>query len=198
MMVKIMSTVKNDIFYRFMLPFMQWYLTMIGVTVVIDYILHRLGLVHLGIYLGYIGTALVISSFLYSLRKRKLIRSGSPKQLLQWHEYGAWIGAIFILIHAGIHFNAVLPWLAILMLLLTVASGLVGKYLLKKATESFKIKKQELLDAGKTPAEIDQILLFDAVTVEAMKKWRVVHMPITYFLAIFSLIHIITAIMYGT
>lgn len=192
-----MPAVKNDIFSKFMVPFMQWYLTMIAVTVVIDYILHRVGWVHMGIYLGYLGTALVISSFIYSLRKRKIIQSGTPKKLLQWHEYGAWIGTIFILVHAGIHFNAILPWLAVLMMLLTVASGLVGKYILKKATESFRIKKQELLDAGKTQAEIDQVLLFDAVTVEAMKKWRVVHMPITYFLAIFSIIHIITAIMYG-
>lgn len=193
-----MDKVKNDIFSRFMLPFLQWYLTMIAITVVIDYILHRAGWVHLGIYLGYFGTGLVISSFVYSLRKRKLIQKGTPKQLLQWHEYGAWIGAILILVHAGIHFNAVLPWLAVLMMLLTVASGLVGKYILKKATESFKIKRKELIDAGKPEEEVDQKLLFDAVTVEAMKKWRVVHMPITYFLAIFSLVHIITAIMYGS
>lgn len=104
-----MPAVKNDIFTRFMLPFLQWYLTMIALTVVLDYILHRVGWVHLGIYLGYIGTALVISSFVYSLRKRKIMHAGSPKKLLEWHEYGAWMGAVLILVHAGIHFNALLP-----------------------------------------------------------------------------------------
>ena len=59
------------------------------------------------------------------------------------HEYLAWIGSILILVHAGIHFNALLPWLAILMLLIAVATGLIGKFLLQKSNESLKLKKQK-------------------------------------------------------
>ncbi len=101
-----------------------------------------------------------------------------------------------ILVHAGIHFNAILPWLAILMLLITVASGLVGKFLLKKANENLKGKKQELIDSGVSKEETDNKLFFDSVVVDLMKKWRAVHLPITLVLGILSLLHIITVIMF--
>ena len=41
-----------------------------------------------------------------------------------------------MLVHAGIHFNALLPWLATFVLMLVVALGLVGKFLLKDASAS--------------------------------------------------------------
>jgi hypothetical protein len=99
-------------------------------------------------------------------------------------------------VHAGIHFNAVLPWLAVLMMLITVASGLVGKYLLKKANESLKGRRKELVDSGLSSDEAEKKLFFDSITVDLMKKWRVVHMPITLLMGILSLLHIITIIMY--
>lgn len=153
-------------------------------------------MVYIGRYLGYAGTALIIISFLYSLRKRKIIETGSPKKLLMLHEYIALAGSILILVHAGIHFNALLPWLAVIMLLLTVASGLIGKYILKKANDTLKEKKKALVDSGMTSEDADKKLFFDSVTVDMMKKWRLVHYPITLLLGLLSLLHIITIIMY--
>lgn len=162
-----------------------------------DYFLHRWNLVYVGRYLGFVGTLVITVSFVYSLRKRKVIETGSPKQLLLLHEYLAWAGSVLILIHAGIHFNALLPWLAILLLLIAVASGLVGKFLLKKANESLKEKRTELLKHGMTAVEVDKKLFFDSITLDLMKKWRVVHLPITLLLGILSLLHIITVIMFS-
>ncbi|MBK8552254.1 MAG: hypothetical protein IPL53_14795 [Ignavibacteria bacterium] len=187
---------KKSLLVKHILPFLQWYGLMILLAIVIDYFLHRLQLIQIGRYLGYAGTGLIIISFLYSLRKRKLIQSGSPKKLLMLHEYLAWGGSILILVHAGIHFNAILPWLAVLMLLIAVASGLIGKYLLKKANESLKEKRKELLDSGISLEEADKKLFFDSVTVDMMKKWRLVHYPITLMLGILSLLHIITILMF--
>ncbi|MBK6771367.1 MAG: hypothetical protein IPG78_04360 [Ignavibacteria bacterium] len=187
---------KKSLFVKFVLPFLQWFVLMIIAAITIDYILHRLELVPVGLYLGYAGTILIIISLIYSLRKRKIIKSGSPKNLLSLHEYLAWTGSVLILVHAGIHFNAVLPWLAVLMMLITVASGLVGKYLLKKANESLKGRRKELVDSGLSSDEAEKKLFFDSITVDLMKKWRVVHMPITLLLGILSLLHIITIIMY--
>lgn len=169
---------------------------MIISAIVIDYFLHRMQMVYIGRYLGYAGTALIIISFLYSLRKRKIIETGSPKKLLMLHEYIALAGSILILVHAGIHFNALLPWLAVIMLLLTVASGLIGKYILKKANDTLKEKKKALVDSGMTSEDADKKLFFDSVTVDMMKKWRLVHYPITLLLGLLSLLHIITIIMY--
>ncbi|MBI3138839.1 MAG: hypothetical protein HYZ15_09665 [Sphingobacteriales bacterium] len=188
---------KNSIVVRQVLPFIQWYGLMIFFTLLADFLLHRLQWVSVGRYLGYAGTALVLLSFLYSLRKRKFIASGSPKQYLALHEYLSWAGSVMILVHAGIHFNAILPWLAVLLLLIVVASGLTGKYLLKKANETLKEKKKSLLATGSSPEEADKKLFFDSVTVDIMKKWRTVHMPITLLLGLLSLLHILSILMYA-
>lgn len=169
---------------------------MIFIAIAIDYFLHRLELISIGYYLSYIGTAFIIISFIYSLRKRKLIESGSPKKLLILHEYLAWTGSIFILVHAGIHFNALLPWLAVLMMLIAVASGLVGKFLLKKASESLRDKRKLLTDSGLSKEDAEKKLFFDSITLDLMKKWRVIHLPITFLFGLLSLIHIITIIMF--
>ena len=83
--------------------------------------------VWVGRYLGIPGTILILGSLVYSLRKRKYIRSGNPKTLLTLHEIGTWLGSAMVLIHAGIHFNAILPWLATIAMGVNVISGLVGK-----------------------------------------------------------------------
>ena len=170
---------------------------MILSTIIIDYFLHRFQLVYIGKQLGLIGTLVIIGSFVYSLRKRKIIQNGSPKKLLLLHEYVAWAGSVLLLVHAGIHYNALLPWLAILMLLITVASGLVGKFLLKKSNESLNLKRQGFINSGLSAEEADKQLFFDSVTVDLMKKWRAVHLPITFALAIFSLMHIVSIVMYS-
>lgn len=188
---------KQSLLVKYVLPFIQWYSLMIFIAISIDYFLHSFQLVYIGRYLGIAGTIVIVVSFVYSLRKRKLIESGSPKKLLILHEYLAWSGSIMILVHAGIHFNALLPWLAIQMLLIVVASGLVGKFLLKKSTESLKEKKQALIDSGMSIEVIDKKLFSDSMTVDVMKKWRSVHLPITLILAILSLIHIVTIVMFS-
>jgi hypothetical protein len=109
----------------------------------------------------------------------------------------AWTGSVMILVHAGIHFNALIPWLAILMLLVNVASGLVGKYLLKKANESLKERRQVLLATGITDEEVDKKLFYDSITVDVMKNWRAVHIPFSLMLVILTLIHVITIVMYS-
>lgn len=188
---------KQSLLIKYVFPFLQWYALMILITIIIDYFLHRFHLVSVGRYLGYTGTLLIIISFVYSLRKRKIITSGSPKQLLVLHEYLAWVGSIMILVHAGIHFNALLPWLALLMLLIAVATGLIGKFLLLKAGESLKEKKRELLSKGSTEKDAEKLLFMDSVTVDLMKKWRTVHLPITLLLGILVLMHIVTIVMYS-
>ena len=185
------------IFSIYVLQFIQLFALMVFIAIVIDYFFHRFQIVFVGRYLGSIGTFVIIVSFVYSLRKRKIIEYGSPKKLLLAHEYMAWGGSIMILVHAGIHFNALLPWLAILMLLIAVASGLVGKFLLKKANETFKEKLKVLISTGITKDVAEKKLFFDSITVDIMKKWRVVHLPITLLLGILVLMHIISVVMFS-
>jgi hypothetical protein len=187
---------KRSILIKDVLPFVIWYSLMILITIAIDYFLHYFKLVNVGLYLGYIGTFLIILSFIYSLRKRLYISTGSAKQYLRFHEYMAWAGSVMILVHAGIHFNAQLAWLAVVMLLINVASGLVGKFLLKTAADSLTASRLALEEIGISKEETDKKLFFDAIMVNAMRKWREIHLPISLMFGILSLLHIITVFMF--
>ncbi|HMQ77935.1 MAG TPA: hypothetical protein PKE39_00440 [Ignavibacteria bacterium] len=181
---------------KYILPFVQWFGLLVLTAIFLDYLLHKFNLLSVGYWLSYPGTLLIILSFLYSLRKRKLIEKGSPKKLLSIHEYFAWAGSILLIVHGGIHFNAILPWLAVIMMIITVASGLTGKFLLKKANENLKAKKKFLEDSGLNSEDAERKLFIDSITVDLMKKWRVVHIPITILFAILAILHIITIIMF--
>lgn len=177
------------------LPSIILFVSLIVLTIFIDYILHLSGLVWIGRYLGIAGTLLILSSFIYSLRKRKLIQFGSPKRLLQNHELFGWSGSLMILVHGGIHFNAIVPWLALFSMVVVVASGLTGKYLLKQAKESLKDKSAELKLKNLSEIEIEKELLYNSLLVDTMQKWRKVHMPLTMIFAAFALLHIIITLL---
>jgi hypothetical protein len=179
------------------LPFLLWYLSFIGVAVLLDLFLHQLKLVWIGRYLGYTGTFTLAISFIYSLRKRKIINTGSPKKLLELHEYLAWSGSVLLLVHAGIHFNAILPWLATLTMAIAVAFGLIGKYVLKEAIATLNARKKEFTEKGLDKDEIDKKLFLDSIMVENMKKWRKIHLPIAFVFMCLALVHIITIFMFA-
>ena len=115
------------------LPFFGALAALGAVALLCDGLLHVFELGWIGRYLGIVGTLLILVSLAYSLRKRGLIQRGNPPTLLRLHERLAWVGSLLVLVHAGIHFNALLGWLAIGAMLVNVTSGLTGKYLLKRA-----------------------------------------------------------------
>lgn len=161
-----------------------------------DYLLHRLNLVWVGRYLGIPGTVLIIISLIYSLRKRKVITAGNPKSLLTFHEFTAWLGSLLVLIHAGIHFNAILPWLATVAMSVNVVSGLVGKLLLGQSRRHVQGEREDLQLRGFSRFEVEQALFWDAVTLDAMTKWRKVHIPIFIVFVILALGHIISIFLF--
>jgi hypothetical protein len=161
-----------------------------------DYLLHQLNLVWVGRYLGIPGTILIIISLIYSLRKRKVITVGNPKSLLTFHEFTAWLGSLLVLIHAGIHFNAILPWLATVAMSVNVVSGLVGKLLLDQSRRHVQGERKDLQLRGFSRFEVEQALFWDAVTLDAMTKWRKVHIPIFIIFVILALGHIISIFLF--
>jgi hypothetical protein len=187
---------KSSLLFKKVIPFVFLYLLMIIMVITIDYLLHYFKIAWIGRQLGLAGTLVMVISFVYSLRKRNIIKTGSPKQLLLFHEYLAWIASVMLLVHAGIHFNAILPWLAVYMLLIAVASGFVGKHLLSRANDRLTERRNSLVQSGLTETEADRKLFLDAITVAAMQNWRVVHLPIAYLFGLLSLLHIITILMF--
>ena len=178
------------------LPF-SLLVTLLGLaTVACDYLLHRLELVWVGRYLGIPGTLLIIGSLMYSLRKRKMITAGNVKSWLNLHEIGTWLGSLMVLIHAGIHFNAILPWLATIAMGVNVISGMVGKMLLKRSRAQVDAQRRQYQTSGLSAAEVEQAVYWESVTVDALNKWRKVHIPIFIAFAVLSLGHMVSVFLF--
>jgi len=171
--------------------------TLLGVATVIgDYLLHRLDLVWIGRYLGIPGTLLIIGSLIYSLRKRKVITSGNVKTWLSLHEIGTWLGSLMVLVHSGIHFNAILPWLATIAMGINVISGMVGKMLLARSREHVQGQREHYQLRGLSKNEVEQAVFWESVTFDAMTKWRKVHIPIFIAFAVLALGHIVSIFLF--
>jgi len=177
-------------------PSAALFVSLLVAAVLVDYVFHVLHLARVGRYLGVVGSFLILASFVYSLRKRKLIRSGSPKTLLRNHEVLGWTGALLLLVHGGIHFNAFLPWLAVLAMLVVVASGLTGRYLLEEARERLKERAAEMKEAGVAQGDAEKELLGQSLVVDSMKEWRKVHMPLTMVFAALALLHVVVTTLF--
>lgn len=181
---------------KHILPF-TFLVALLGVATVIgDYLLHRLNLVWVGRYLGIPGTMLIIGSLTYSLRKRKVIASGSVKSWLSMHEMGTWLGSLMVLLHAGVHFNAILPWLATLAMGVNVISGMVGKMLLGRSREHIQAQREQYQLRGLSKPEVEQAVFWESVTFDAMTKWRKVHIPIFIVFAVLALGHIFSIFLF--
>ena len=186
----------TSLWRQHVLPFTLLLGLLAAATLLGDYLLHQMNLVWIGRYLGIPGTLLIIGSMVYSLRKRKYITSGNPKSMLRLHEFSAWLGSLMILIHAGVHFNAILPWLATAAMAVNVVSGLVGKFLLDQSRRHVQGQRDHFQLRGLSRPEVEQAVFWDAVSLDNMTKWRKVHIPIFIAFAVLSLGHIISIFLF--
>ena len=189
-------SLRAHLFTREVLPFLLWLVLLAVATALIDLALHRLNLVWVGRYLGIPGVLIIIGSFGYSLRKRKLINSGDPVRWLRWHERMGWLGSLLVLVHAGVHFNAILGWLAIAAMLVNVGSGLTGKFLLERAGRRLQAARARMQDEGLSATELGQKLYWDSFTFDAVRAWRVIHFPIALAFGVLALAHIIAVFLF--
>lgn len=181
---------------REVMPFAMSLLALAGAALAIDAVLHLTDNVWIGRWLGIPGLVLILSSFAYSLRKRKYTTKGKPAELLRRHERMAWAGSLLVLVHAGIHFNSVLAWLALIAMLVNVASGLTGKYLLNRARLRLQAARERLTDTGLTDSEVEERLYRDSLAYDLVKKWRVVHVPITLAFAVLAVAHLVATALF--
>lgn len=182
---------KARLLRREVLPFVASFALLVLMALALDGLLHGLDLLWVGRWLGIPGVLLIIGSTAYSLRKRKLIRSGHPARLLRWHEGLAWLGSLLVLVHAGVHFNAILGWLAVCAMLINVGSGLTGKFLLDRSRRRLEEARQRMRARGLADADLEDQLYWDSLTFDAVKQWRVVHFPITLAFAVLAIAHIV-------
>lgn len=177
-------------------PFFLALAALAATALLLDAALHLTGAVWIGRYLGIPGVLLIVGSFGYSLRKRGVLRSGRPLVLLRLHEGMAWLGSLLVLVHAGIHFNAILPWLAVWAMLINVGSGLTGKFLLARARRRLEDERSQLRADGLTEVMRDERLHWDSMTFDVVRQWRIVHFPITLAFGVLALAHLLSVFMF--
>jgi hypothetical protein len=184
------------LFSREVVPFYLSLIALGAAALLSDAALHLLNAVWIGRWLGIPGTLLIVASLAYSLRKRKLIRMGQPASLLRLHETMAWAGSLLVLVHAGIHFNAILGWLAIGAMLINVASGLTGKFLLGRSRRRLEGARQTMRQQGLSAEQLADRTYWDSLTFDTVKQWRSVHFPITLAFAVLALAHIVAELLF--
>ncbi len=170
---------EKSLFLKEVTPFLAMFAALIVTTTVIDALLHHYELIWIGRYLGIPGTFFILLSFIYSLRKRKFITFGNPRILLMLHIAFTWVGSLMILVHAGIHVYALLPWLALSAMLINVISGMTGMFLLGRSRRYLSSKQAHYKEQGLSEDEIEKKLFWDATTFDLMKKWREIHLLLT-------------------
>ena len=189
-------TFRGSLLSREVVPFYLSLLALLFAALAVDALLHLADLVWIGTWLGIPGVLLICFSFGYSLHKRKLIQQGRPVTLLHLHERMAWPGSLLILVHAGIHFNAVLAWLAVGAMLLNVASGLTGKFLWRRAGVRLAATTVRLRNEGLTAQALEDRLYWDSLTYDTVKQWRVVHYPVALAFAVLGTAHIVSSVIF--
>ncbi len=187
---------KARLLTREVLPHLLAFVLLVAAALGVDALLHFLGAARVGRYLGIPGVLLIVGSFGYSLAKRKLIRVEKPTTLLSVHERMAWAGSLLLLVHAGVHFNAILGWLAVVAMLVNIGSGLTGKYLLEHSRRRLMEARKAMHAQGMTGVELENHLYWDAFTFDVVAQWRVVHFPITLAFTLLGVGHIVSVLMF--
>jgi hypothetical protein len=81
-----------------------------------------------------------------------------------------------------------------LAMVIVVASGLTGKYLLQDARQRLREKEQELRAAGSAPADVEKAVFGQALLVDTMKQWRRVHLPLTMVFLGLAAVHVVATL----
>jgi hypothetical protein len=187
---------RNSLLHREVVPFVATLAALTAAALAFDAMLHLFDVVWVGRYLGIPGTLLIIGSIGYSLRKRKVITAGTPVQFLRLHERLAWLGCLLVLVHAGIHFNGILAWLAVGAMMINVGSGLIGKMLLKRSRLRLEEAREVMRQRGLSADVMEDRLYWDSLTFDVIAAWRAVHYPITLAFAVLSTAHILAVFLF--
>ena len=166
-------------------------------SVVLEITLDMAGLGKTKQSIGILGVLFIATSFLYSARKH-YFKWGSIKKWLKFHEVMTVSGAILIFIHTGWHVHAVIPQLALILMVITVLSGFIGAYMYQLSRRELKEQEKKLQQSDRlSKEEIENQLAFLASASKLMGKWRKIHIPIVELLFSLTIIHIISAVYFS-
>ena len=135
---------------------------------------------------------MLMTATLYSLRKLRTDASwGSTAAWLKFHMVTGLVGPYMVLLHTAMKFNG-LAGLAMLLTVVVVISGLVGRYLYTRVPRTVDAEAA----TGQAHVEGSSVRL--AKRRKALAAWHTFHVPLTWVLFIAALIHVVAALYYAT
>lgn len=105
----------------------------------------------LGTMVGIAAALMLLVPFLYLIIKRTrflrrwITRHVGMRTLLAWHIYAGVLGPILAVIHSAHRFDSILGSMILPLILITVVSGFVGRYLLNQISSEIRDKQQLLV-----------------------------------------------------
>ena len=102
------------------------------------------------------------------------------------------VGPYMVLLHTAMRFSG-LAGLTMLLTLVVVASGVVGRYLYTRVPRTVQGPETA---AGRRPAREQLARL--AKRRKALATWHTFHVPLTWVLFVAAFIHVVAALYYAT
>ncbi|MGR9087259.1 MAG: hypothetical protein ACU841_09315 [Gammaproteobacteria bacterium] len=146
---------------------------------------------------GWTGLAAILTVFVYSVKKRCDRKSGRPDKWFRVHQMAGIVGPLLILIHAGPHFHALVPILALAAMLIVVASGLIGVMVHRKAIGLLRSTRKALSAQGLAKEQIEDRLYQLASAEESFRIWQLIHVPMAILFLVLTIIHVLGALYFG-
>lgn len=152
-----------------------------------------------GHILGWIGLAVMLSVFGYSIKKRQsqAQKTAWPKGWFLLHQGAGVLAPILILVHAGPHFHALVPMLALVSMGIVALTGVIGVAVHRKALSLLKTERQDLLQQGLRPEEIEAQLDDLVCSSERFRVWQLIHVPMVIVFLVLLTAHVGGALYFG-
>lgn len=136
---------------------------------------------------------MLMTATLYSVRKlRAGARWGSTASWLKFHMVTGLVGPYMVLLHTAMRFSG-LAGLAMLLTVVVVGSGLVGRYIYTAVPRAIDDS-----DAASSAADVDERRGRLVKRRKALATWHTVHVPLTWALFAAAFIHVVAALYYAT
>ena len=146
---------------------------------------------------GWIGLGFIGLAFVYPLKRWWHPNQVWPKRWFQVHLVCGLFGPLFIFVHAGAHFHAWVPILALVAMVLVVMSGIVGQALHHWAFQRLYDGRHQMAFEG-MEREIIEARLHDlALQEKSLRWWKCLHGPLTVSFVSLVLLHIGGALFFG-
>ncbi len=136
---------------------------------------------------------MLMTATLYSLRKlRAGTRWGSTAAWLTFHMVTGLVGPYMVLLHTAMRFSG-LAGLAMLLTVLVVVSGVVGRYIYTAVPRAIDDS-----EPAASAAELEECRGRLLRRRKALATWHIVHVPLTWALFAAAFIHVVAALYYAT